>query len=184
MFTRFLLFALFLSLLSCSKETSGTSGMQAGAEAQESSPVSRSSVQEQAESVADSQGTDCAALAAEIRQACTDRYAKGVMVDCDDYASTLSMYGTPSSPTKAKVASKMCARIGDEFHAARDAAKQMPVTPTCVELGNLLDEQCFQHIGTSAYNDTRCDQWLASSRPMTEQACAVTLQLARSQLGG
>ena len=126
---------------------------------------------------------DCATLASEVRQACSDRYAKGLQFDCDEYAGTVSMYATPrpggtESENTARVRAEMCARIGSEFQQARAAAAVAPTVPACVSLGKFLDKQCFKLIGQPGYNGRQCDQWLASSRPLTEQACSITLQMA------
>lgn len=130
---------------------------------------------------------DCATLASEVRQACSDRYAKGLQFDCDQYAATVSMYAAPrpggtESDSEARARAEMCARMGAEFRQARDAATTTPTVPACVALGELLDERCFSQIGQLGYNSRRCDQWLSSSRQMTEHACANTQQMATQAL--
>jgi len=139
--------------------------------------------------VAADDGVDCDTLIAEVRQACVDRYANGLLVECDHFASMASTYvmtvqtSRQTPEIKAKMAAKMCGELGQELREARASAQTQPAAPACVELGKHLDTTCFRFIGAPAYNEGQCDGWLASSRPLTEQACAITAQFANMQQG-
>lgn len=136
------------------------------------------------------EGPDCDTLMAEVRQACVDRYAKGVMVECDHFVSMASAYAAAvrtshqTPEIKAKMAAKMCVRLGKELREARAGAETKPVAAACVELGKHLDSTCFRFIGDPAYPEGQCNGWLSSSRPLTDQACAFTTQFANALQGG
>ena len=138
---------------------------------------------------ASGENMSCDALAAEVHQACIDRYAQGLLIDCNHFASTLSSYVSATrdidtqSVDKSAVAAEMCGQLGKQFNEAYDGVTSMPTTPACVELGDFLEQQCFRFIGLPGYNDAMCGQMLSSSRPLTEESCSITLKLSGALLG-
>jgi hypothetical protein len=176
---QYMLAFLVMALLGCGKEAESTQTNET------SSPEGKSTKQ----TATTGDEMSCETLANGIRQACIDRYAEGLLFECGRFSlklsSTLSatQVVNTGSADKAEVAAKMCGKLGEQFQAELAAAGSTEVTPACSELGKYLEEQCFRQIGDPDYNVSMCNQMLSSSRPMTEDSCAITLKLSGAMLG-